>query len=154
MISKKASKFSSLIFILGLAISACSEQATLSDEDQVRRTLKAIEMGAQERSLSSMTEHISSSYQDHEGNDYKKIKGLMQLQLIKNQSINIFSNIRELEIIGDAATVEMSVAMASRGVDLSSQANRLRADTHRFSILLTREKQDWKIQSVSWQRGW
>jgi hypothetical protein len=154
MISTVARKFGCVVFAVVSLLSACGDQATLSDEDKVRATLNDIEFAAEQRSLSSMAEHISSSYRDYEGNDYKKIKGLIQLQLIKNQSINIFSKIQELEIVGDAATVEMSLAMASRGVDLSSEANRLRADTHRFSILLIREKQDWKIQSVSWQRGW
>jgi hypothetical protein len=156
MIAKKSSttKFSYIVFAIVLVIGACSQQPTLSDEDKVRATLSAIEAATEQRSLSSMIEHVSSSYKDYNGNDYKKIKSIMQLQLIKNQSINIFSKIQELEIIGDTATVEMSLAMASRNVDLSSEANRLRADTHRFSILLIREKQDWKVQSASWQRGW
>ncbi|MBL4671157.1 MAG: hypothetical protein JKX81_02765 [Arenicella sp.] len=154
MIITTATRFSCIVFATALTVVACSEQPSLSDEDKVRATLNAIEVAAEQRSLSSMLEHISSSYRDYEGNDYKKIQSIMQFQLIKNQSINIFSKIRELQIVGDAATVEMSVAMASRNVDLSSQSNRLRADTHRFSILLVREKQNWKIQSVSWQRGW
>jgi hypothetical protein len=154
MITKTATKFSITILVIALVIAACGQQATLSEEDKVRATLSAIEVAAQQRSLSSMVEHISATYRDYEGNDYKKIKSIMQLQLIKNQSINIFSKIQELEVIGDTATVEMSVAMASRNVDLSSQANRLSGDTHRFSILLIRERQDWKIQSVSWKRGW
>jgi hypothetical protein len=143
-----------MVIIIALTTVGCTDQQTLSDEDKIRATLNAMEIAAEERSLSSMIEHVSSSYRDFKGNDYKEIKGLLQLQLIRNQSINIFSNIRELDVIGDSATVEMSVAMASRGVDLSSEANRLRADTHQFSILLVREKTNWKIQSVSWQRGW
>jgi hypothetical protein len=154
MLRNKLSIFSSMVIIIALTTVGCTDQQTLSDEDKIRATLNAMEIAAEERSLSSMIEHVSSSYRDFKGNDYKEIKGLLQLQLIRNQSINIFSNIRELDVIGDSATVEMSVAMASRGVDLSSEANRLRADTHQFSILLVREKPNWKIQSVSWQRGW
>ncbi len=154
MLRNKLSIFSSMVIIIALTTVGCTDQQTLSDEDKIRATLNAMEIAAEERSLSSMIEHVSSSYRDFKGNDYKEIKGLLQLQLIRNQSINIFSNIRELDVIGDSATVEMSVAMASRGVDLSSEANRLRADTHQFSILLVREKTNWKIQSVSWQRGW
>jgi hypothetical protein len=147
-------KFSCIIFTIALLTAACNEQAPLSDEDKVRATLSAIEVAAEQRSLSSMVEHVSSTYRDFEGNDYKKIQSILQLQLIKNQNINIFSKIQELQIVGDAATVEMSVAMASRNVDLSLKANRLRADTHRISILLIRDQQNWKIQSVSWKRGW
>jgi len=135
-------------------LSACSDSEVLSEEDKVRATLTALEEAAEQRSLSAMLEHISPSYQDFEGNDLKSVTGLLQLQLIRNQRINIFSKIQELEVIDDAATVEMSVAMASREVDLSSEENRLRADTHRFSILLKRDQKQWKIHSVSWKRGW
>ena len=154
MISKKAIHLAALALIIGLTIIGCDGQSKLSDEDKVRNTLKAIELGAEARSLSSISEYFSPSYLDYQGNDLASIKGLIQLHLIRNQRINIFSNIRELEVIDNVATVEMSVAIASRGVDLSSEANRLRADTHRFSILLRRERQLWKVQSVSWQRGW
>jgi hypothetical protein len=154
MISKKAIHLAGLVLIIGLTIIGCGGRSELSDEDKVRNTLKALELGAEERSLSSILEYLSPSYLDHQGNDLVSIKGLIQLHLIRNQRINIFSNIREIEVIEDVATVEMSVAIASRGIDLSSEANRLSTDTHRFSILLRREQQFWKIQSVSWQRGW
>lgn len=137
-----------------LVISGCNAGPTLSEEDKVLATLNAIEVAAQERTLSGMVEHISPNYRDYEGNGFDEIKRLLQFQLIRNQSINIVSKVRDLKVIGDAATVELSVAMASRGVDLSSEEGRLRADTHRFSILLKLEDQQWKIRSVSWQRGW
>ncbi len=143
-----------LTLALTLFLAGCGAESELSEEDKVRATLTAIEVAAEARSLSGMIEHVSDSYRDFEGNDTQKIKALLQLQLIKNQSINIFSNIRELEVSADSATVELSVAMASRGSDLSIEENRLRADTHRFSILLKREKEQWKIRSASWQRGW
>jgi len=150
---KKLRRVSLLMLVISL-LSACNSDPELSEEDKVKATLNAIETAAQERSLSGMVEHLSPSYRDFDGNDYKAVKDLLRLQLLRNQSINIFSKIRELEVIGNSATAELSVAMASRGVDLSSEANRLRADTHRFSIRLAKEKELWKIKSVSWQRGW
>ena len=140
--------------IMSLLLSGCNDGPTLSEEDRVRLTLSAIENAAEARSLSGIMEHVSGSYRDYEGHDHKKIKQLVQLQLIKNQSINILSKISELKVIADSATVELSLAMASREVDLSSEVNRLRADTHRFSLLLKLEKGQWKIRSASWQRGW
>jgi preprotein translocase subunit SecA len=144
-----------IVILIGcFLLTACDRGPALTEEDKVRATLDAFEVAAQERSLSAMVKHISPEYRDFEGNDFAKVKRLLQFQLIKNQSINIFSKVRELEVIGNAATVELSVAMASRGVDLSLEEGRLRADTHRFSILLKSNNQEWKIRSVSWQRGW
>ncbi len=153
MLKRTSIKYA-ILLIAALMLSSCSSDSELSEEDKVRATLAALEEAAEKRSLSEMTEHISDSYKDYEGNDLKRVKGLLQFQLIKNQNINIFSKIRELEVIGDTATAEVSVAMASRAIDLSSEANRLRADTHRFSLVLNLENEKWKIKSVSWQRGW
>ena len=142
------------LLILSLTLTGCSSDSELSEEDKVRATLAAIEEAAEKRSLSGMTEHVSESYQDYEGNDFKRIKSILQLQILKNQNINIFSKIRELNIAGSTATVELSVAIASTGIDLSSEANRLRADTYRFSVVLNSLDGQWKIKSLSWQRGW
>ncbi len=151
---KKRSIILTTVLAITLLISGCDNEPVMSEEDQVRATIDAIEAAAEKRSLTGMLEHISSSYKDYDGNDVKKIKGFIQLQLIQNQSINIFTKIRELEVTEDTATVELSAAMASREVDLSSDENRLRADRHRFSIVLKLEQGQWKVRSVSWQRGW
>ncbi len=150
----QANLFVTIALLITTLLSGCSNGDELSDEDRVRRTLNELETAAESRSLSGMADHISESYKDYEGNDYKRIKQFLQLELIKNQSINIFSDIRELEVIGDSATIELSLAMAGRGVDLSSQESRLRANTYRFSVLMKREENEWKIRSVSWQQGW
>ncbi len=120
----------------------------------MRAVLEAMELGAQERSLSSVMQHVSPTYRDSKANDFKAVQRLIQFQFIRNQNINIFSKVRELEIIDNAATVEMSLAMTSGKLDLSDESNRLRADTFRFSLLFIKENSDWQLQSASWQRGW
>ena len=137
-----------------LLISACSSSDPRSPEQQVRDTLTAIEEAAEARSMDGMLEHINEDYSDHQGQTIRDIKRLIQLQFIRNQSINIFTSIQSLEINDGLAAVELSAAMSSGTFDLSQESNRLRADTHHFSILLSQGDDKWLVDSVSWERGW
>lgn len=139
---------------IALTLGACSSDEPMSEEQQVRAVLKAMELGAQERSLSAVMLHVSPKYRDSQANNFKAVQQLIQFQFIRNQNINIFSKVRELEVIDNAATVEMSLAMTSGKLDLSDETNRLRADTFRFSLLFIKENNDWLLQSASWQQGW
>lgn len=141
-----------------LLLNACSSSELESPEKQVRAVLVAIEEASEQRSLSGMMQHVSDGYIDHRGNTNKDIKRLLQIHLLRNQNISVFTRISSLEINSDVlpqtASVELSAAMAARGVDLSLESNRLKANTHRFSLVFTLEDDTWRISSASWQRGW
>ena len=138
-----------------LVIGGCSSPDPLSPEQAVRTTLEQLEVAAESRSLSAFMEHVSEDYQDHKGYTWEDIQRLVQFEYIRNQSIHIFTDIKELQVNGDIATVELNAAMASRASDLEDVAGRLKADTHSLSLVLKQtEPQTWKVESVSWQRGW
>jgi hypothetical protein len=139
-----------------LWLSACSSPPPESPEALVKKTLQELEEAAEARSLQAFMKHISPDYQDHRGDSWEDIQRLVQFQYIRNQNIHIYSNVTSLTIEGDMATAEVNVAMAARAADLQSQTSRLRADTHRFSVLLTPSESgdQWLVSSVSWQRGW
>lgn len=139
-----------------LLLTACAETENLSPEQAVKNTLRAVERAAEERSLSGVMEHISPDYKDHQGNDVDAIRRLVQFQFIRNQSIHIYSDIQELSVENELASVEVNAAMASRATDLEILEGGMRADTTRFSVVLRKQTNDqtWLIESVSWRRGW
>ncbi|GHA16819.1 hypothetical protein GCM10008090_28070 [Arenicella chitinivorans] len=141
------------LFALAVLV-ACSSEPADAPETQVRKTLTLIEEAAEQRSLSGIMAHISDDYADHQGYDSKQIARLAQLQIMRNQKINIFTLIRSIDIENNVASVELSAAMASRDTDLSLESNRLKADAVKFSVLLKREDRDWKVHSVAWKQGW
>ena len=143
------------VLISCLLIMSCSDDPT-SPEQQVRNSLSAMEVAAQERSTSDFMRHISDDYFDQHGNDKKAVKRIVQVLFLRNQKINIFSLIKSLEINNGLAEVQLSAAIASREVDLSQESNRLKADTQRFTLTLipNKNKDSWLIQSADWQRGW
>jgi len=133
----------------------CSQDPT-SPEQQIRNSLSALEVAAQERSMSGFMKFVADDYFEQQGNDKKAIKRIAQLLFLRNQKISIFTVIKSIEIKNGFAEVYLSAAMASREVDLSQESNRLKADTQRFSLTLVpaKNKDIWLIQSADWQRGW
>ena len=137
-----------------LGLYGCSGEQALSPEDQVTQVLSQIEEGVEARSMSAVMDHVSADYRDHQGMLKQDLKRIVQMHFVRNQQINLFTRIKSIDISDGLASVELSAAMAARGVDLSQDANRLRADTHRFAVLLSEQDGDWMVSSVSWQRGW
>ena len=153
MIRIKIKAFS-LLITLSLLLSACGDDPT-SPEQQVRNTLNAMQEAAESRSMSDFMDHISDRYADHQGNDKAAIRRIMQLLFLRNQSINILTLVQSMDVQDNIAAVEISAAMAARGVDLTQETNRLKADAHHFSVVLQHvEDSKWEVQSVSWKRGW
>jgi hypothetical protein len=142
-----------LLLMACLTLTGCGGE-DLSPEAQIRKTIDEMEIAAEERSLSSFMEHVSKQYSDHDGNDHKAIARYVQINFIRNQSINIFSSIQSINVEGSTASVEVSTAMGSRDVDLSNEGNRLKADSMHFSVLFQLDDDKWLVKSVSWRRGW
>ncbi len=143
-----------LIFLFISMASAGCNQTQSTPEQQIRDTLNSIEQGVEERSLSQAIDNIDDNYKDHQGRTKQDIKRYLQLQILRNQNITILSRIKSIEINQNIASVELSAATAARGTDLTIEANRLKADSHKASIVLKETAGQWKITSSSWQRGW
>lgn len=142
-----------LLLALLFSLFACNNEPP-SPEDALREVISDMELAAEDRSLSDFMQHVSESYSDHKGNDRKAIANYVRFNFIRNQSINIFSQIKSLEIIENNASVEISVAMGSKTDNLNSETTRLRAKTLQFSVLFQLNDNKWMVKSVSWQDGW
>ena len=144
-----------IILLSCLIIVACADDPT-SPEQQIRNSLLAMEAAAQERSTRDFMSYISDDYLDQQGNNKEGLKRCVQILFLRNQKIKIFTFVKSLEVNNGYAEVEISTAMTSRDIDLSQENNRLKADTQRFSITLSPNKNSdvWLVQSANWQRGW
>ena len=156
-----------LIFVSALLalslISACNNVAPQSPEQRVFNTLAAMEQAAEQRSVADFMQYVSEAYTDHQGLSKSDIRRIVQLQYLRNQSIHILSQVTDLKVDGNLASVEIVTAMASKAGDLQAQEkrqardvmdidfSRVKADTHRFSAVFrsTDQQQSWLLESVS-----
>lgn len=142
-----------VLALLGNLI-ACSNEAKQSPEQRLRATIEAMVEAAKNRSLDGMAEHISDDYSDHNGYTKKKLKQIIQLQIIRNQNIFIHYKIKDLQINDNQATVELSAMMATTQHQLNKKISGITADKHNFSLLFTSpdKQKTWLLNSASWQR--
>lgn len=143
-----------LIILSAFCLYACADSETSSPEQKIRKTLSTIEDGIENRSLSQVIDNISDDYSDHQGRVKKDIKRLTQFQILKNQNIHLFTRIKSIEVNDGYASIELSSAMTSLNIDLSIEANRIKANSYKTSLVLKNESGDWRVISSSWQRGW
>ena len=140
-----------IIFIL-LFLTACGGNSD-NPEQQVKKVITSIEQGIEEGSLSQVVDHIDDYYIDHNGWTKKDITRYLQLQILRNQNITLLSRIKSIEISQNTASVELAVASAARGTNLTLEENRLKADIHNISIVLNNSSGSWNIVSSSWDKG-
>jgi len=140
-----------IIFIL-LFLTACGGNSD-NPEQQVKKVITSIEQGIEEGSLSQVIDHIDDYYIDHNGWTKKDITRYLQLQILRNQNITLLSRIKSIEISQKTASVELAVASAARGTNLTLEENRLKADIHNISIVLNNSSGSWNIVSSSWDNN-
>lgn len=143
------------LFILWLAIlSACGSQPS-SPEAQIKAVIAQMEAAAEQRKRRDLSEHISDSYSDQHG-DKNALNNIFRAYLFRNQSINIFTVIHSMQAVSaQEYRVELSAFMAAKGADVESEAGRLKADRHRFSVTFVDESAgagEWKVRSAQWKR--
>jgi hypothetical protein len=132
---------------LALLLAACADSG--SPEQQVRAVIDAMETAAEARDVGDLTEHLSASYRDAQGQDREQAARYARGYFIANQSVHLLTRIESLEFpAADEARVKLQVGMAGRGGE-SGQGS-LSADLHDFDLVLVREGGDWKVSYADW----
>ncbi|SRR5512138_1940541 len=138
-----------LLCLVALAaiVAGCGEQD--SPEAQVRAVIDRMELGAENRDVGDVLDHVSATYRDDHGNGREEVGRLLRGYFIANQSIHLLTRIESLSFPAeDEARATVVVAMVGRDA-AASNAWDLAADLQTFDIVLIREGGDWK---VTWAR--
>src|SRR5690606_1056560 len=99
-----------LLCLVALAaiVAGCGEQD--SPEAQVRAVIDRMELGAENRDVGDVLDHVSATYRDDHGNGREEVGRLLRGYFIANQSIHLLTRIESLsfpaEEIGRASCRE------------------------------------------------
>jgi hypothetical protein len=140
-----------LVLLMPLALlAACGADET--PEQQVRAVIERMELAAEERDASALSELLSPQYRDAHGNGPEEARRLMRGYFIANQSIRLLTRVQELTFpYPDEARATVVVAMAGRDAEAAGVWP-VSADLRTFEIVLRRESKDWKVSWARWDR--
>ena len=138
-----------LSMVAMLTLAACGSRDT--PEAQVRRTIDAMELAAEQRDVGDLTEHISTEFRDGSGRDTKELSQYVRGYFIANQSIHLLTRIKSIEFpTKDEANAQVTVAMVSREADEANAWN-LGGEIYDFDVTFMREGDEWKVTYAKWR---
>lgn len=139
-----------LCSLMILALSACSRPS--APEAEIRAFVAEAQTAAEARSVGDLRRLIAEDYSDERGNDRKAIENLLRLQILRQQSIHLFTRIAAIEFSSpDRAVVSVAAAMAGRPVSGADELINLKADLYRFDLELERRDGAWLAGRAQWQ---
>jgi hypothetical protein len=140
------------VFFLPLLISCAPGEN--SPEAQVRTLLERGESAAEKKDSGVLRQMISEKYSDSQGQDKRAIEAILRYYFLRHESIHLFMRIQSIAFAQPAqAQAIVVVAMAGQPIAGAEELERLRADLHRFEIILANENKEWKVIRAEWRRA-
>jgi hypothetical protein len=119
-----------------------------SPEQQVRDTIAAGEMAAEQRDAGALIDLISERYSDDQGRDTEMLAQYVRGYLLTHPSLHLVTRIESIEFpYRDFAKVRVTVGSLARE-DAGATLD-LAADVDQLEIELTREGDDWRVTRAS-----
>lgn len=136
--------------LIVLMLSACSRPS--EPEAEIRAFIAEAQAAAEAHRVGDLRQLIAEDYNDERGNDRKAIENLLRLQILRQQSIHLFTRIDTIELPSpDRAAVRVAVAMVGQPVSRADELINLKADLYRFDLELERRDGAWVARRAQWQ---
>ncbi|MEN8177461.1 MAG: hypothetical protein ABFS39_02460 [Pseudomonadota bacterium] len=146
--------YSGFCLLVLVLLAGCSRDPQESPEEQIRALLDTAELAVESRSLSDSAELISSTYTDAAGRDHQAMKRLLMGYFLRNKSIHVLKQIREISLLSDAAArVVLYAGVAGNRPEIVDSLASWRGDLIRLEAELVLEGSDWHLSSASWRRA-
>ena len=141
-----------LIFLITLALSACSEKK--SPEDEVRQFVASAVIAAESREALTIRKLVSDGYMDQSGRDQRALTALAMGYFLRHKNIYLFTQVSEIKFPQpEKSSVKLYVAMTGSPVKGAQALLDIRADLYQFDLMLIKESGDWLLQKARWQRA-
>lgn len=145
-------KYAILIFLVSLALSACSEKKSL--EDEIRQFVSSAVTAAESREALTIRKLVSEGYMDQSGRDQRALTALAMGYFLRHKNIHLFTQISEIKFPQpEKSSVKLYVAMTGSPVKGAQALLDIRADLYQFDLILKKESGDWLLQKARWQRA-
>ncbi|QKQ25784.1 hypothetical protein [Candidatus Reidiella endopervernicosa] len=143
-----------MALLFALTLTGCGSDPD-SAETQIRAMIDRTEEAAEARELGTFRTILADEFNNRSGIDRKQAINLLRLQFFRNKRIHLLTRIKSLKIgeNDDVAEMVLMVAMAGQPIGNLDALVNLRADLHRFDLLLMKIDDDWQIVEATWRRA-
>lgn len=141
-----------LLLSLLIAVSFFSCGKDKSSEEEIREYFATIEKHMESRNAGRVKKHISDTYRDKYNHTKRDLIRIAAGYLIRHQSVHLRHHIVVMDLDENDTRANITIDVAVSQEPLSENDLRLlRADFHRFKVILEKER-EWLLQSLVWQR--
>ena len=131
-------------------LAACSESS--NHEERITASMNEMEIAVQERDVRAFMDKIHTNYSDSDGRSWKEIRGLTQLQILRNKNLHIFKVVKNVNVQETTADVMVFVAVAGQPIADASSLAGLNAELLRFDLTWELQDDEWQVISADWRR--
>jgi hypothetical protein len=133
-----------------LGPTGCSKKET--PEQRVRQLIERAEAAAEKKEIRELRSYVSERYADTEGNDKKKIEGVLRFYFLRNQSVHLYTYIESISLSAPTeAHAVVYVAMAGKAIAGPEELQRMQGDFFRFELDLAEEAKEWRVTRAAWR---
>ena len=160
MTRKKLLVALALALVVGVVVVLkMSGKPAQSDEQILLGLIDRMTTAAEQRNIKEMRRHLSKSYRDDRGLDYKQINSFLLVHFLRKGLLSVYVLRKSAQVDGRTATMKVTAALtrSPKVKNLSDLVpSSLRALT--FDLSFVKEKEQWKLVSarrksaIDWRR--
>lgn len=132
-----------------LLFSSCSSPPT--PEEQIHQFIDTAEEAVEDGKIRKIYPLVSDTYDDGKRNK-RELMNYLVYQVLRNKSVYLFTSVSSIEFSKeDTALVEVITGMTGAPAESKFELLNLQAQVYSFSLTLSREDEEWRLISASWQ---
>ncbi len=139
-----------LLFLVMFAGVFCTEK---SEEERIKKIITGIQTAAREKDIRTITNHISKSYSDPQGNNFETLRALLLGYFFRYPGIS--GHITHLTVSVEGASARASLqAILTSGKKTGSITDAVPDEfgLYSFDVVFRKESDEWKIASARWNQ--
>jgi hypothetical protein len=139
-----------LLFVIILIALGCHKE---TEQDKIKKVITEIQTAAEKKDIKKIVNNISKTYNDPQGYNYEKIKGLIIGYFLRYPKISAYISNLEISVENTSAEAVFQAVLTS-GDKTGSVSDVIPQSLgmYDFNVLLKKELNDWKVISAKWEQ--
>ena len=139
-----------LIFVIMLIAFGCHKE---TEQDKIKKVITEIQTAAEKKDIKKIVNNIAKTYNDPQGYNYEKIKGLLIGYFLQYPKISAYITNLEISVENTSAeAVFQTVLTSGNKTGSASDVIPQSLGVWDFDVSLKKESNGWKVTSAKWEQ--